>query len=149
MSQMRTFYARVEFTDERGVHTAGESVNLPYGNDTEIAAALSLVAYGVVSTTAPAQVEEPAPAPSPTAPLVGPGPMVYATAEAQAAATVEVHDHAVPGADEAPASNAPHPDNPETPFHDARDADGKFTSDRPGVQEPAKAPAKRSGRRRK
>lgn len=171
MTVLRTFYARVAFTDLDGHHEAGSEVRLAYGTDQEIADAQSMVAYGVVSTQAPEQAPVAQPEPEPTAPVVGPGPMVYATQQEQdthvdqvpAGSLAEQPDLSPsveedsaedpqPGGDQAEANALAKEaegdaakDDPETPHFDARNEEGVFVKE--GT--PVKAPAKKATRRRR
>lgn len=152
---MKTFYAIVQFTDDRGVHRAGQPVSLPYTTDTEVANALSMLRYGVVSEQAPeGEVARPAPAPQEQAlPVAPPGPMIETPGVVLPPPSdevkdeepkVETHDHAVETAgDEAEQHTAK--DDPETPYFDARDEDGDFVKE--GT--PLTAPQKKATRRKR
>jgi hypothetical protein len=140
---MKSFYALVPFTDANGEHAANEVVNLPYDTDEDIANALSMIRYGVVSERAP----EPEATPLP--------PSTDEVAQAEAQVEITTHDHAVneapaeepqPGGDQ-PEANAlaQEPtgaqDDPETSFFDARGDDGSFVKEG--------TPTKRPGRKRR
>lgn len=141
MATVRDFWAKVGFTDADGEHPAGTLVRVPYGSDAEIAAAQSMLAYGVLSEQAPASslvVNEENPVVAETPPPV----------EAMSLAPNE--ENAV---DETPVLEEPDlspsvaEDDPETPYFDARDESGKFVEEGTPVEEapaPKKAPAKRT-----
>lgn len=166
---MRSFYAKVQFTDANGVHEAGSIVNLPYESDEDIANAQSMVRYGIVTEQAPAstlrfnaenEVWEEAPAPQ--GPLL-PNEENAVNPEGEPV-QVTVHDHEVgeedpqPGGDqpeanalakEIEAEQAVAKDDPETEHFDARGADGQFVKEgtpieEPAAEEPAPAPAKKA-----
>lgn len=47
--KVQTFYAKVAFTDHDGRHEVNSKVLVPYETDQQVAAAESMVAYGILS----------------------------------------------------------------------------------------------------
>lgn len=143
---MRSFFAKVEFTDAKGTHPAGTLVNVPYDTDEDIANAMGLIRYGVITDQAPPESLRPNQENPVVAPVVQQAQEVVLVPNEENAVdvstTVEQDDQEVAT------------DDPETPFFDARDDSGKFVPEGTPVEaeapaeESTPAPKKRASRKR-
>lgn len=134
---VRDYWAKVGYTDADGEHPAGTLVRVPYGSDAEIAAAQSMLNYGVLTDQAPAHSLLPNQENAVGAPPQEEAPQ----------SSLTPNDENETPAEEAPAEPDLSPsvaeDDPETPFFDARDDSGQFTTEGTPVDD-ADVPKKRT-----
>lgn len=102
MAVVRDFWAKVKFTDADGEHAAGTLVRVPYGSDAEIAAAQSMLSYGVLTEQVPPVSLQP----NDEAPVVAEQP------EEPAPVVLTPNDENTTSAEEAPIEEVSAPDEP-------------------------------------
>lgn len=127
MGVIRDFWAKVSYTDVEGLHPAGSLARIPYESDAEIAAAQSMVNYGILTDQAPAETLRP----NEEQPVVAPAQEQSSVQAPNDENEVQADVKPVPVVTEGQ-------DDPKTPYFDARDSSGHFVAEEAPKEEAPK-----------